>query len=372
MRIGLDYRAVTAAPLSGVARQALAMQAALDMRPGTQVVPCTAAPLDHPHRAFAACPPSPSPVNGLHRLPQRLKFEWRFLPRLLADKRIDLYVANINMGLPIGYDKRRPHAARLVLHLHDVFQLTLRNSHASRLREWFYRLSDRICIEHSVKVADAIWVPSQHTAQSLINIFPYANSKVRVLPNAVPFAPWQSDAPAQRLPGLPQRYWLLVGTREPRKNVAWLLACWQAARAKAPDAMPELVLAGHPQDVPHAPPGVHVVHGLTDDQMRDLYRCAERLWHPAYAEGFGLPVVEALACATPVAVARGSALDEVTPPWAPRFDPHDSDAMRHLMLTLALQVRLPDESPAACRAWALKFDQTAYALRLDALIRELR
>lgn len=371
MRVGLDYRAVTAAPLSGVARQTLAMQATLEQRAGTEVIAYTAAPLGHPHRDIAQCPPSPSPVNGLHRLPQRLKFEWLFLPQAIKAQHIDVYVATINMGLPIRYDKHQQHAARLVLHLHDVFQLTLRNSHASRLREWFYRVSDRLCIAHSVNVADAIWVPSQHTADSLVALFPQALSRVRVLPNAVPFAPWQSDEVPVLLPGLPSRYWLVVGTREPRKNVRWLVRIWQTARAQSPGLVPDLVLVGHPEDVPDAPAGVHFVHGLSDGQLRDLYRSAERLWHPSYAEGFGLPVVEAAACGTPVAVARGSSLDEVCPPWAPRFAPDDDACLQALMLSLAQEPRLSDESPQACRDWARRFDVPAYAQRLDALIKEL-
>ena len=371
MRVGIDFRPVTAAPLSGVARQALAMQTTLQQRPNTEVVANTAAPADHPHRAIAQCPASPSPVNGLHRLPQRLKFEWGFLPDAISAQQLDVYVATINMGLPIGYDKRQRHAARLVLQLHDVFQLTLRNSHASRLREWFYRWSDRLCIAHAVKVADAIWVPSRHTADSLVALFPQAHSRVRVLPNAVPFAPWQSDE-APRVPaGLPSRYWLVVGTREPRKNVRWFVRVWQATRGQGPGQLPDLVLVGHPEDVPDAPDGVHFVHGLSDAQLRDLYRAAERLWHPSYAEGFGLPVVEAAACGTPVAVALGTSLDEVTPPWAPRFAPDDAERLGDLMLALAQAQRRPDESEAACRDWARRFDWPAYAARLDALLREL-
>ncbi|MEN1226717.1 glycosyltransferase, partial [Pseudomonas aeruginosa] len=62
---------------------------------------------------------------------------------------------------------------------------------------------------------------------------------------------------------------------------------------------------------------------------------AERLWQPSYAEGFGLPVVEALSVGTPVAVASGTSLDEITPPSAPRFSPTDGAALERLMLRLA-------------------------------------
>ena len=87
--------------------------------------------------------------------------------------------------------------------------------------------------------------------------------------------------------------------------------------------------------------------------------------------GFGLPVVEAAACGTPVASARGSALDEVTPPGAPRFDPRDTDALVALMHDLAQQRRGPADAPDRLQAWARRFDLAAHAQRVDALLQEL-
>lgn len=128
--------------------------------------------------------------------------------------------------------------------------------------------------------------------------------------------PQFTEAPEPLPEGLPARYWLVVGTREPRKNMAFFLAQWQASRARDPN-VPDLVLVGHASDVPATLgdlPGLHWRNGLSDGQLQALYRHAAYLWQPSYAEGFGLPVVEALSVGTPVAVARGSALDEVAPP----------------------------------------------------------
>ena len=94
--------------------------------------------------------------------------------------------------------------------------------------------------------------------------------------------------------------------------------------------MPPLVLVGSLDHLPEEQrglPGLHALGGLDDAELHALYRQAERLWQPSYAEGFGLPVVEALSVGTPVAVASGTSLDEVTrrrrrasrpataPPW---------------------------------------------------------
>lgn len=368
MRIGLDFRAVTAAPYSGVARQALALYDTLRQRPATEVLPFTAAPADHPHRTKAVCPSRASPVSGLHRPAERWRFERQFLPEALRVHDIDAYVATVNMGLPVGLDARQKRRTRWVLQVHDVFQLTLRNRHQSAWREVAYRLIDHLSIRHATRLADAIWVPSDHTAESLRTVLPDTAGRIRVLPNAVPFEPWQR---IQKDVFAPLRYWLLVGTREPRKNIPWFVAAWSRARQQRPDLIPDLVLIGHPDDLPGAPSGVRFVHGIDDAQLSSWYRQAERLWHPAYAEGFGLPVIEAAACGTPVATATGSSLDEVTPPGAPRFDPHDGQALVALMLTLAQHGRAPAEGAEHLRQWALRHDLGPYARRVDELLAEL-
>ena len=162
-----------------------------------------------------------------------------------------------------------------------------------------------------------------------------------MLPNQVDgFVGEPADLSAR---GLPPRYWLLVGTRELRKNVPWFVSAWARARAQAP-GVPPLVLVGSLDHLPEEQrglPGLHALGGLDDAELHALYRQAERLWQPSYAEGFGLPVVEALSVGTPVAVASGTSLDEVTPPSAPRF------AQRRR------RPGTPDAAPGRCAARSL-------------------
>lgn len=368
MRVGLDLRPLTAAPYSGIGRQTLALYNTLRQRPDTEAMPFTSAPLAHPHRTWAYCPAKPSPVEGLHRPQERFRFERDFLPEAISGLAVDVYIATVNMGLPIGLSDVRRKRTRWVLQLHDLFQITHRNSHESGIKAAFYRWFDRWGIRHALELADAIWTPSAYTAQTVVDLFPTTQSRLRHLPNAVPLDPWQK---LQQDVFAPQRYWLLVGTREPRKNIAWFLGAWQQARDMWPDLIPPLVLIGHPRDVPSVPQHVRFVHGINDAQLGAWYGQAERLWHPSYAEGFGLPVIEAAACGTPVATARGSSLDEVTPPGALRFDTRDTVTLVQLMHQAARQGRGEHESPEALRAWAAHYDLPAYARRVDELLKEL-
>jgi len=366
MRIGLDYRPATSYPNSGIGRQTLALEQALRANPDVQLQLFSVAPEDHVIRRKAHCPRWGAPLAGVHRLPLRLKFEAGFLPGSLREAGVDTYIANFNMGLPLA---RKPEGMKYILQLHDLFQLTLTNAHGSQLKARVYGYTDKLSIGWSVKVADRIWVPSQYTADEVAKLFPQARDKTRVLPNLVlPYTDALADISDLQLP---PRYWLVVGTREPRKNIPWFVAAWQQARQQNPE-VPELVLVGAREHLPVAQQhlhGMHFVSGISDAQLHALYAGASRLWQPSYAEGFGLPVIEALAQGTPVAVANGSALDEITPPDSPRFSPTDTGALVELMKELALDHPV-DSAPL--KAWADGYGERAYRQRFDELLGELR
>ncbi|HEX7989187.1 MAG TPA: glycosyltransferase family 1 protein [Stenotrophomonas sp.] len=364
MRIGIDYRPVTAAPHSGIARQVLALEQAL-LSEGCELVRFSMAPDGHPHRQLAACPPASVASNGLHRPRTRLAFELGFLPGALRQQRIDLYIATANSGLPL---RRPPTLRRQVLLLHDVFQLTLPGRHASWLHGRVYGAMDRFMIGHAVRAADAIWTPSQFSANELARLYPRTRTRTSVLPNAVlPLA-----APgAETDPGLPARYWLVVGTRELRKNIPFLLQQWQALRENG-SALPDLVLIGDRADVGAELAGLEGLHwrsGLSDAQLSRLYHDADRLLHPATAEGFGLPVIEALGCGTPVAVATGSALDEITPAQSLRFDPRDAASLRDALLAAA-SGRSAQETRDALITAAQRYGAGPYRQRVAQLLQE--
>jgi len=272
----------------------------------------------------------------------------------------------MNMGLPVG---RKPAGLRYVLQLHDLFQLTLNNSHGSQLKARIYGLTDKLSISHSVRVADRIWTPSQFTADEVARLFPAAREKLRVLPNLVSgFTGEPADISNLQLP---ERYWLCVGIREPRKNIPWFVDAWQTARVQFQN-VPELVLIGTAEHLPLGQrnlPGLHFLSDISDAELQAVYGHAERLWHPSYAEGFGLPVIEALSVGTPVAVASGSSLDEITPPDSPRFSPTDSAALVRLMGEMSNTL---NDDPAHLKAWAARYGLDAYRQRFNELIEELR
>ncbi len=131
---------------------------------------------------------------------------------------------------------------------------------------------------------------------------------------------------------LPRRFALFVGAMSGRKNVAGLLTAWQAALDRI-DPEVELIVAGGsgPSRVlegtrlERLPPRTRLIGHVADQDLPLLYGAASLFTYPSLYEGFGLPVLEAMACGTPVLTSTTTSLPEVAGTAAILIDPHDLD-----------------------------------------------
>jgi len=368
MIVGIDYRPVIAAPYSGIARQVMGMESVFSNLDNIKLLkfsPCSA---KNKLRSAMQVPVLPCPENGLHRPVERFRFEYKFLPSAIKQQGVDVYIATANQGLPIW---KKPKNIKSILLLHDVFQLKFKgDSHKSTLKKVVYRFIDYFSIRFSVSQADYIWVPSTYTKDEVINFFPSAEPKIRVLPNLV--NPIGGKVETRDFYSFPVKYWLVVGTSEPRKNIPWFVESWKKARLNNPK-IPDLVLVGSRMDLPtdiRDDVGMHFMTAIDDTTLHALYKYAELFWMPSYAEGFGLPVIEALAAGTPVATAKGSSLDEVTPQSALRFDPFDSNGLYELMLSATEGGA--DVDSGELKSWAERFSLVEYTKKLVEMFEEVR
>ena len=263
-------------------------------------------------------------------------------------------------------------AARVVT-IHDLDFLRHPEQMAAEIRRDYPRLAR----SHAGR-ADAIVVSSHYAADEVTRELRVSASRVHVCP---PGRPEWAAAVAARQAVRRGTTILFLGTLNLRKNVGTLLEAYARLRAQVPDA-PRLVLAGHTTPASQrwearareAPLAGHVeITGYVDTARRiELFADARMLVLPSYEEGFGLPVLEAMACGVPVVVSSRGSLPEVAGGAAEPIDPDDADAMAAQMRALlddshaqmAAQRGLLQASRyswAACAAAA----RTAYASAME-------
>ena len=208
-------------------------------------------------------------------------------------------------------------------------------------------------IRSAVKSADLIIAVSQNTKVDLSELLAVPPAKVRVVYEAASplYRPLNGGSAAipESVQALPQPYLLFVGTLEPRKNVPALLQALARIKAQRGPLTPRLVLAGARGWLYQGALELVGKLGLSEEtvlfgpatpqELLWLYNRAEAMVLPSFYEGFGLPLVEAMACGTPVITSRTSSLPEVAGNAALLVEPEDSDGLAEAIC------RVLDEAP---------------------------
>ena len=245
-----------------------------------------------PDLSFAAVTRRPDLVPagveaiGLPARSQEFRMAWS-LPRLL--RRLRPAVAHFQHALPIGY------GGRSVLTVHD-----LSFERDPRLMGPLDRLTFRVVVPRSVRRADHVLVVSERTRHDVLELYGVPATKVTVTRNGVD--------PAFSPGGAREPYLLFVGAIQARKDPL-------AALDAADELGLPLVVAGPEKDQAIARAmrerGADLRGYVEKDELARLYRSAAALVFPSRYEGFGLPILEAMACGTPVVLSGDEAMREV-------------------------------------------------------------
>jgi glycosyltransferase involved in cell wall biosynthesis len=199
-----------------------------------------------------------------------------------------------------------------VLTLHDLSPWMDRRWHGDAAR-----VRHRTPILLEMGIATMVITPSESVRKQAMERFRLRPERVVAVPEAA--APWFAPvepAPVELAPvepGTPRnrRYFLFVGTLEPRKNLAALVQAWREVRRDhAREHAVRLVLAGRRRaDYPPLPdePGLEILGEIPDEQLPALYSGALVFVYPSFYEGFGLPVLEAMQCGACVIASRAVA-----------------------------------------------------------------
>jgi len=233
-------------------------------------------------------------------------------------------------------------APPLVVTVHDLSLFRYPQLHPRGRTLLTRRLLPRLARRAAAVIAD-----SEFTRREILAVLRVAPEKVRTIHCAAgehfrPITDGAGLTAVRQRWRLPERYVLFVGTLEPRKNLARLLRAFAAARRAG--SVHQLILAGaagwrmrgFARDIDRLGLSGSVRHlgYVPDVDLPALYAHADLFAYPSLYEGFGLPVLEAMACGTPVLSSNTSALAEVCGDAAQLVDPEDGDALAAALSSL--------------------------------------
>jgi len=199
----------------------------------------------------------------------------------------------------------------LVVTVHDLAVLR----HPGTFNRWT-RTYSRFLVPRVVRAAQRVIAVSEFTKRELVDVLRIPEDRIRVVPNGVA-APFVAEGP--RADG---DYVLAVGTLEPRKNLPRVA---DAARRAGLEL--RVVGARGWGKVDIGADGVRFLGFVPDDELASLYRGALCVAYASLYEGFGIPVLEALACGAAVVTSEGTAMAEVADGAAVLVDPRDPEAI---------------------------------------------
>jgi glycosyltransferase involved in cell wall biosynthesis len=195
----------------------------------------------------------------------------------------------------------------LVVTVHDLAVFR----HPEAFNRWTRAYSPRV-VPRVLAAAQRVIAVSEFTRQELIELLRVPDEKIRVVPNAV------GDEFTNVGEAEEGDYILAVGTLEPRKNLERLIEAVQRTKSEL-----RVVGARGWGGVEVGGNGVRWLGEVSDKELARLYRGAACVAYPSLYEGFGIPVLEAMACGAPVVTTRGTAMEEVADGAAVLVDARD-------------------------------------------------
>lgn len=266
---------------------------------------------------------------------------WR---RQLARDGVDVF-HHTYFPLPAGVER----VSKTVVTLHDLIQRGMPEAY-TRGRRWFTNLTQ----PQALRRADSVAVISEAVREDVRRFHPEIGlGKVDVVPNAVGESYLRRGAQepnpetvrrVRARYGLPERYVLGVGHLEPRKNWPRLIRAYGRIRREHPGRVPPLVVVGSENwnfasvyaaaDAEALRDSVVFTGFVQEDDLPEVYANALAFAYPSLYEGFGIPVLEAMAVGVPVLTSNTTSLPEVSGGAALLVDPKEVDAIANGLLRL--------------------------------------
>jgi glycosyltransferase involved in cell wall biosynthesis len=246
---------------------------------------------------------------------------------------------------------------RQVVTIHDISPIEHPEWFTPRFAAWYQYLLPRLA-----RQARRVITVSAFTRGRIIERMDIPEAKVIAIPHGV--SPEFQPLPVARIEatrsayGLTSPYLLAVGSLQPRKNLHRLLRVWRQLDVRAPISL--VIVGSHGpgfRDIrlDAASGNLRLLAGVPDADLPALYAGALGFVQPSLYEGFGLPVLEAMACGAPVVMSGTSALPEVGGGVALSMDPYDERSMREAIQRLVEDDRWRERASEMGRARSSQF-----------------
>ncbi len=259
---------------------------------------------------------------------RRVVFNQSGMIKLLKGQKVDLLHNPKNMGVPLFSP------CKVVTTIHDVIPKAFPEYY---LESFLEKLYYEAMIKTSINRSNVIITGSDFSKQELIKFYQVPTKKIEVIPLACSDAmrviePQAVQAVLQKY-NITRPYIMTIGGSEYRKNVKTVIEAYLGEIEKDYD----LVIVGGAwrkldlhRDYADCK-SLKFVQGISDEDLIALYNGAETFIFASFYEGFGLPLLEAMRCGTPVIAANASCLPEVSGDAAKYFAPLDSNELRNVL-----------------------------------------
>lgn len=300
---------------------------------------------------------------------------WRtaLLKREAVKYKLDIF-HGMSHELPAGIAS----VCKSVVTIHDLIFLRFPELY-SPIDRWIYTRK----VKYACSAANVIIAISEQTKQDLINFLQIPTEKIKVVyqgchPNFHNEIREETKQEVRKRYALPERFILNVGTIEPRKNALLIL--------KAMALLPEserlpLVVVGRPTKYLEQLKSFAEANQLTDliiylhkidfKDLPAIYNLSELFVYPSIFEGFGIPLVEAIACRTPVITSTGSCFSEAAGSYAKYIAPNDAEALAKAIQQIINNPTLKDEMVTQSFQHIQKFSEENIAADMMAVYQSL-
>lgn len=239
---------------------------------------------------------------------------------------------------PIGYSNQ-------VVTIHDASVLDHPEWFEKKFSTWYQYLLPRL-----IRSVRSVITDSDFSKERILHHVGVSPEKIRVTPLGIDTIFQSAEVEfskeeLMRTIGVDQEYVLCVGSIEPRKNLVNLIDAWMLVPSQVRCGYLLLVVGGKGHafrdlQINSIPEDVKFIGRVDDVMLPALYRYATIFAYPSLYEGFGLPVLEAMACGTPVLTSNTSSLPEVVGKAALLIDPTNKESIADGLSSLLTDIKL--------------------------------